>query len=410
MRHENKALASVLLLVCVSYIGVALPYPILAPLFIGATPAKLADFMRLPPELLLGLVLAAYPLGMFLGGHVLGALADHLGRKPVIRWTQIGVCLSYLLSGYALLQQQYLLLLFSRLLTGLFEGNIAIARSIAADLSHAIPKTTSFSYIHAAVYIGYLIGPLLGGALLYHSASTPFYFAAALALVGLGYFERMFQETHSRTTDAPVVTKFNAWILLRRRTVRQLCLINTLSALAFSTFYQFYPLYLVKIYDFGSDGIALLTGVLTVSLIFSSLVMVKVGKKYLSLAANIIWSLTFYGLLGSAMMLVNNHFAFYVLFTLLGLFIVTSGTNMGVYVSDHTPADEQGKLMGLLASLSAIGTVLSILLGSFLATFSPYYPMIGSVLFAAVALLLFMRLHLQNDVAPSDLISTAKHS
>ena len=396
MTPANKALASVLLLVCFSYIGVALPYPILAPIFLESTRAGFTDVFGLSPEMLLGLVLASYPLGMFIGGHFLGALADFYGRKPVIQSTLIGVVGSYALSAYAIQSEDFVLLLISRLSAGLFEGNIAIARSVAADLAPEIPKTTSFSYIHAAVYIGYLIGPIIGAALIYVAPSAPFYFASGLGLLSFIFIHFMFEESHKPVRTKAKQNKFNSWVIFNQPGMLNICIINVFSALAFSTFYQFYPLYLVKIYNFGSDGIAVLTVALTFSLIFASLVAVKFTKKHFSLASNIIGSLGCYCALAVVMMLVSSEYVFYVLFSLLGIFIVTTGTHMSVFVSDNTPAEDQGKLMGILSSLSAFATVSSILLGSYLATYSAYYPMIASVVVAALSLTLFVKLHISS--------------
>lgn len=394
MIPEKKALISVLLLVCISYIGVALPYPILAPIFLESTKAGFTDVWGLSPEVLLGLVLASYPLGMFIGGHFLGSLADYYGRKPIILATLVGVAASYGLSAYAIYHEHFALLLASRLLTGLFEGNIAIARSVAADLAPKIPKTTSFSYIHAAVYVGYLIGPVIGAVLVYISYSAPFYFAALLSLLLFAFIHFMFEESHQpQKAQQQTASKMNAWVIFKQPGLLVICTINILSALAFSTFYQFYPLYLVKVYGFGSDGIATLTVVLTFSLIFASLVAVKWGKKHFSLATNIIASLGLYCTFAIAMMLVTSEYVFYGLFTVLGIFIVTSSTHMGVFVSDNVPAENQGKLMGILSSLSAFATVSSIIVGSYLATLSPYYPMFASVFVAAMSLILFIRLH-----------------
>ncbi len=390
MIAEKKTLASVLLLVCISYIGVALPYPILAPTFLNGEHTALSTFHQFSPEVLLGFVLACYPLGMALGGHIMGAMADHFGRKSVLTWSLLGGSVGYVLSGYALMTQHYPLLLASRLITGMFEGNISIARSIAADLSPVIPKTTSFSYIHAAVYVGYLIGPIISGVLLYFTDAMPFYFAALLNVCGMLLIIKTFNETWKPTQKETGLSRFNAWKIFKQPGVLVVCIINLLSALAFSIFYQFYPLYLVKIYGFGSDGITLLTVVLTFALIFSSLVVVKLSKRLLSLHNNIILSLMGYLTLALIMVNADSMAIFVVSFTLLGIFIVTSGTHIGVFVSDLTSVDDQGKLMGILATLSASGTVLSILAGSWLATLSPYYPMMMSIICALASLLIFL--------------------
>ena len=76
-----------------------------------------------------------------------------------------GASLGFLFSSLTLYINNLNLFILSRLITGLFEGQIAIARAIATDLSPHINKSKSFSSINAAATIGYLIGPIIGGLL-----------------------------------------------------------------------------------------------------------------------------------------------------------------------------------------------------------------------------------------------------
>ena len=70
-----------ILTIVIDALGVGLVFPVFATLF-GPTGGLL------PPEtsatvtnLLYGITLAAFPIGMFLGAPILGDLSDHLGRK-----------------------------------------------------------------------------------------------------------------------------------------------------------------------------------------------------------------------------------------------------------------------------------------------------------------------------------------
>ena len=105
-----------LLVVFFGFVGVAIPYPIFAPLFLH--PGAHAGFINDVPvyfrSLLLGITLAAYPLGIFFGAPILGTFADRHGRKPVLLFS-LGIAASgYLLSGFSLDCQCLWLLVFSR--------------------------------------------------------------------------------------------------------------------------------------------------------------------------------------------------------------------------------------------------------------------------------------------------------
>jgi MFS family permease len=77
-------------------IGVAMPYPILAPIFVDGPADGFTHFAGMPPEWLLGVALAANPAGILLGSLVLGPLSDRLGRRRVLVVTLLACALGYL--------------------------------------------------------------------------------------------------------------------------------------------------------------------------------------------------------------------------------------------------------------------------------------------------------------------------
>src|SRR3954463_9653087 len=76
VRHPHWILFAVCLLGLMSTIGVAMPYPILAPIFVGGPVDAFTHFAGLPPSLLMGLALAANPLGILIGSLFSGPLSD----------------------------------------------------------------------------------------------------------------------------------------------------------------------------------------------------------------------------------------------------------------------------------------------------------------------------------------------
>ncbi|MCL1127802.1 MFS transporter [Shewanella surugensis] len=64
--------------------------------------------MSMPPELLLGFSLAIYPLGIFIGGSVIGALSDSYGRKKLLIYTLFMSVFGYIVTAYAIVSENYL--------------------------------------------------------------------------------------------------------------------------------------------------------------------------------------------------------------------------------------------------------------------------------------------------------------
>ena len=145
MLQKPKTILFIIMLVSfLGTIGIALPYPVLAPYFIDYPANELTRFMGFHPKMLLGFSLAIYPLGMLIGSIYIGALSDHYGRRKVLLITLLGSVVGYMLTALAIYHESFVFFILARLVTGICEGNIAIARAIAADLHPRIDRTRAF--------------------------------------------------------------------------------------------------------------------------------------------------------------------------------------------------------------------------------------------------------------------------
>ena len=178
MKEDRRQLRVVLIITFLGFLGISMPYLIFPPLFLNpAYPLIPAGWTEASRALLLGITLAAYPIGQFIGSPILGSLSDQHGRKKMLFWSLNITALCNLLTGVAIVFHSLLLLIVSRFVAGLMEGNIAIARAMAADIK-SISKHSSMGKINAAASTAYLIGPLVGALLsngTFFSLSTPFY-------------------------------------------------------------------------------------------------------------------------------------------------------------------------------------------------------------------------------------------
>ena len=96
----------------------------------GMLPAALSLTER---SLVLGALLAVYPLGQFLGSPVLGALSDRYGRRPILIGSLAATTALYAGIAAALEVKKLLLLMLVSFLTGLSEANVVIAQGAIAD-------------------------------------------------------------------------------------------------------------------------------------------------------------------------------------------------------------------------------------------------------------------------------------
>ena len=128
-----------------------------------------------PVVLQYGLLLAAFAAMQFLFAPVLGALSDRFGRRPILLLSLAGGTVDYLLTGYA---PTLWLLFVARLVGGMTAANLAIVSAIIADLTPQDQRAGRYGTMNAALGVGWIAGPALGGIFGQISPVLPFLLAA----------------------------------------------------------------------------------------------------------------------------------------------------------------------------------------------------------------------------------------
>lgn len=113
-----------------------------------------------------------------------GRLADRVGRKPVLIWSLVGMCVGPAIFGLS--QTLWQMILF-RCLAGVFSGSTLIIRTMVFD--HCTPETQAqaFSWFAFAGNVGIFIGPIIGGFLADPAAQYPGAFGGWKFLVDYPY-------------------------------------------------------------------------------------------------------------------------------------------------------------------------------------------------------------------------------
>ncbi|WP_341677454.1 TCR/Tet family MFS transporter [Niveibacterium sp. SC-1] len=168
-------------------IGIGLVFPILPRLLQALAPGG-------DTALAVGLVAALYALAQFLFAPVLGALSDRYGRRPILLLSLAGASASYLLMACA---TDFRLLLLGRAIAGLTSANLAVATAYITDISTEEERAGRFGLLNALFGAGFIVGPVLGGALGDHALRLPF--LAAALLNGLNFLLALFAlpESHA---------------------------------------------------------------------------------------------------------------------------------------------------------------------------------------------------------------------
>ncbi|WP_223787654.1 MFS transporter [Marinicella meishanensis] len=371
-QNPQLVLVTVMLVGLLGTLGIALPYPVLAPYFIDYPANDLTHFMGFHPKILLGICLAIYPLGLLLGSIYIGALSDGFGRKRVLLITLAGSVVGYGLTAWAVYQESFVFFVLARFLTGVCEGNISIARAIAAELHPHIDRTKALSMVYAATYTGWLLGPVFGGFLMVYGVAEVFLLAGLGMLLSASLVAWLIQADEPATDAVPfwqAIKANNSLTLLKHTEIRPIFWFYFLYSMGLNAFYDFYPVWFVDRHQADGPMIAMATVSLTlVMILVSSLWVAKVQSRWGEIKAMLVGGLVLSALLTIQPLLGLT--ATFVLFAVIGGTIAMTNGMVPSYLSHQFGHLGQGKVMGLQTSTFCITNVIIATVGGPLTVFS----------------------------------------
>mgnify|MGYP005833189909 FL=1 len=129
----------------------------------------------------LGLLMALFAVMQFLFAPVWGQISDRVGRRPVLLLGVFGNALSALLFG---LSTQLWMLFASRALAGMLSAaTLPTAMAFIGDSTSESERGGGMGMVSAAMGVGVVIGPGVGGWLAGDSLSMPFFVAAGFSML-----------------------------------------------------------------------------------------------------------------------------------------------------------------------------------------------------------------------------------
>ncbi|MDL2352968.1 MAG: MFS transporter, partial [Pseudomonadota bacterium] len=148
----------------------------------------------------------------FIAAPLLGNLSDALGRRTVLLVALAGMAANYLVLALA---GSVGMVIFGRVLTGLFGGSYGPAQAAVADVTAPEDRAKTFGMVSAAFGVGFIAGPAVGGMLSGWGDVAPFYAALALSAANFLYGLWLFPETLKPELRRPFslarANPFGAW-------------------------------------------------------------------------------------------------------------------------------------------------------------------------------------------------------
>ncbi len=210
---RKAALAFIFVTVLIDILAFGLIIPVLPHLiedFVGDDTVRAAHWVGI-----FGTLFAAI---QFVCAPIQGTLSDRYGRRPVILLSCLGLGLDFIFMALA---NSLPWLLVGRVISAITSASFTTANAYIADVTDPSKRAQACGMIGAAVGLGFIVGPALGGFLGGIDLRWPFWGAALLALCNFAYGwfvlpESLPPEKRTHKFDWAHANPFGSLMLLKR--------------------------------------------------------------------------------------------------------------------------------------------------------------------------------------------------
>eukprot|EP00760_Papus_ankaliazontas_P009071 PhM_4_TR13962/c1_g2_i1/m.91727 len=109
-----------------------------------------------------GVVIAVFQLSMSISSPIWGKLSDRYGRRPAMLVGLLITAIALPAFGFSTTLWYAIVV---RFLTGLFSGNMGIAKAYVAEITDKSNESVGFALLACCWGIGWMVGPMIGGYL-----------------------------------------------------------------------------------------------------------------------------------------------------------------------------------------------------------------------------------------------------
>ena len=181
--NEKSAMSTIMLCILVDVLGYSMILPLLP---------HIIKVVFGAPTLMIGLIIASNALAALIFAPIWGKLSDHYGRKPLLLVSQFGTLASFLLLG---LSNSIYMIFASRVLDGVFGGQIPIIRAYINDISEADNRTAKVGKITGVMAFGTIFGPAIGGIAGNYIWQLPSFIASILSILSIIFTVKILVES-----------------------------------------------------------------------------------------------------------------------------------------------------------------------------------------------------------------------
>ncbi len=379
--NKKSALTIIFITVFIDLMGFGLLIPIL-PTF-ASIELGISDFE-------IGIIVAIYSFMQFIFNPMFGKLSDKYGRRPLILTTLLLTATSYIIFSFS---TNFWILALSRVIGGFGGSNIGVAQAYIADITTKEERSKGMGLIGAAFGLGFVFGPVVGALLSQYGYAFAGYGSAAFSLLAFSFAFFKLPESRNFEIASTVVRpkifdlKFTITVL-KRKNIGFLIILFSVIVFSMANIYGTFSILGYKYYHFSDMQNGLLFAIIgIVGAIIQGGFIKQLAKMFND--RNLILLGTIFMIVGLAAIPYGQNF----LGVAIAGGILAIGTGMLQptilsMVSKYSHETEQGSILGINQSFSALARVLGPVWGGFSFHYLGYQaPFLTGSLFALLTFL-----------------------
>jgi MFS family permease len=314
----------------------------------------------------IGILLDSFSVMQLIFSPILGRISDRLGRKPVLLFSILTSTGSFLLFTYA---YSFLTLLISRIVAGLAtEG--AIAQAYIADITTKEERSTGIGKIGAAIGVGFILGPVIGGLLSPYGIRIPGIAALLLSIINfifvLVFLPKAEKLTQSNESSSFIKDIKDLLTAVKEPLTGQIYIIYLIVTLAFSAIPVIVPLLTIDYFGFTEiemSYVFIFIGVIQVALQGFGIkrLVSKLGEEKLIILGPLVLA---FGIVLTPLLASIPGFGVSTVLVAIGVGI--TNTAVPGFISLMTSAERQGSTLGVTQSIGSIARIFGPVIGGYI--------------------------------------------
>ena len=357
MSSQKYNLWIIILIVALNSIGFSIVLPLL-PFIVGK---------YLPDrQVVVGMsaLMSIFAACTFFAAPIFGTFSDRFGRKNILIISLLGSAVGYILFGIG---GALWILFLGRIIDGLTAGNISTLFAYISDRTAPEERAKWFGYIGAAMGIGKIGGPALGGLLGSISLSLPFFITGGLIFLSVlaVYFllpESLTCEKRTKHLSLHSLNTFSHFKdIFSLKNIKSLLILGVVFYAGLGIFQFNFTVFLKDIYKWSPEFIGLILTFVGVSEILTRAVLLpRLLKSFDEKSIGIAGLIIFGTGLGLILASIYIHSA-----TIISLAVICIISGEGLFdpiyngkLSASVDENKQGKLQGVNQSLQSANNML----------------------------------------------------